>query len=127
MPETLSIIRTLCTLLQEPNPAQFAHILHNKKEHVEKLENDVHQLTQKNTYRDLLSKRTPLIEQPKLSEDSYDQLTKHLTSTFHKIFRFLTDAEQLLDLLKLLLSTLPFDTTHLNLHGLQLTPFSFGH
>ena len=59
----------------------------------------VYKLTQKlKLYRNFLTKLTPFIENLEFLEDSHDQFIKHLTSTFHNINPFLTDAQQLLDL-----------------------------
>ena len=62
-------IRILCTILQEPNSARFADIIHTNNEYVEKF---FYELTQKLThYRDFLFKLTPLIEHNKIFEDSH--------------------------------------------------------
>ena len=74
-------------------------MINTNNRNVEKLQHDVYELTQKPTlYRDLHNKLTPLIEHLKLLQDSHDQFTKHLTSSFHEQKPFLTDAQQLLDL-----------------------------
>ena len=50
-PETLSNIRTLCILLQEPKFVRFALINHTNNEHVEKLQDGVYEKTQEtNTF-----------------------------------------------------------------------------
>ena len=72
-PETLSIIRTLCILLQSPKHAEFADIKHTDNEHVEKLQNEVYELTQKQTlYPDFLTKLTLFIQHLKISANSHD-------------------------------------------------------
>ena len=90
--------------MQEPNPVQFADIIHTNNKHVEKLQIEVYELTQKLAlHRDLPTELTPLIEHLKILEDSDDRFTKQLTSIFHNINPLLTDVHQLLNLQKLIL------------------------
>ena len=97
LPETFSIFRNLCTFLHKPNPARFADIIHTNNEHVQKLQDEVYEPNQKLTLLcGFPTKLNPLIAHPKILEDSHDQFTKHLASTFRNINRFLTDPQQLL-------------------------------
>ena len=85
--------------MQEPNLARFADILRPNNENVEKLQDELYELTQKLTlYRDFLKELTALNDQLNSLEDSHNQITKHLTSTFHSINPFRTDTQQFSDL-----------------------------